>query len=41
MLYQKLIDNKIIIKGDFTLKSGKKSNYYIDIKKDNIYSIII
>jgi orotate phosphoribosyltransferase len=33
MLYQKLIDNRIIIKGDFTLKSGKKSDYYIDIKK--------
>ena len=33
MSYQSLVDNNIIIKGDFTLKSGEKSNYYIDIKK--------
>jgi orotate phosphoribosyltransferase len=45
MLYQKLIDHKIIINGDFILKSGKKSNYYIDIKKTisipSLYKYII
>ena len=33
MSYQDLLDNQIIIKGDFTLKSGQKSNFYVDIKK--------
>lgn len=33
MSYQTLLDNNIIVKGNFTLKSGKKSDYYVDIKK--------
>ena len=33
MSYQTLLENNIIVKGDFTLKSGKKSDYYVDIKK--------
>lgn len=28
-----LIDNEVIKFGDFTLSSGKKSSYYVDIKK--------
>ena len=31
--YNLLKQNNIIIEGDFTLKSGLQSNYYIDIKK--------
>ena len=33
MSYQDLLDNNIVIKGNFVLKSGQKSNYYVDIKK--------
>ena len=33
MSYQDLLDNNIVIKGNFVLKSGEKSNYYVDIKK--------
>ncbi len=33
MSYQLLLKNEIIIEGDFVLKSGQKTNYYIDIKK--------
>ena len=33
MLYDDLVNNEIIIHGNFTLKSGKKSNYYVNIKK--------
>ena len=33
MSYQLLLKNEIITEGDFVLKSGQKTNYYIDIKK--------
>lgn len=45
MLLNKLIENNIIIKGNFILKSGKKSNYYVNIKKTisipSLYKLII
>ena len=28
-----LKDNEVFLEGDFTLSSGKKSNYYINMKK--------
>lgn len=33
MLFEELVKHNIIIEGNFTLKSGQKSNYYVDIKK--------
>ena len=33
MLYDELIKHEVIIKGNFRLKSGEYSNYYVDIKK--------
>ena len=32
-LIQILKENKVFEKGDFTLASGKKSNYYVNMKK--------
>ena len=32
-LYNKLVDNNIILRQECTLKSGIKSDYYVDIKK--------
>ncbi|MBR0271199.1 MAG: orotate phosphoribosyltransferase [Methanobrevibacter sp.] len=32
-LIQLLKDNEVFLKGDFTLSSGKKSDYYINMKK--------
>ena len=36
-----LKDNEVFLEGDFTLASGKKSNYYVNMKKDITYPEIL
>ena len=36
-----LKDNEVFLEGDFTLASGKKSNYYVNMKKAITYPEIL